>query len=282
MDSHRFPENYQTHSQLSTTCLLHKASVINKFSIKKCSYKYNNGIWYHVIYLSEPKEVQPLNVGILKSVSFKYNESNKVSEIWEHLKARPISSMYTLEHDCSSNILKLLITNLVECICQLTLEEIVDQTLIFGKKNTDEIAKFFLSNIATVSEKQGNFCFFLLNRFTLESIKNLPCKTKVRYLKKQLFMIHPLIKCFYFRKKYDSDNKTHSKSKVSDFCKDCSLMGYIPHYIHINIQELHNHFCIMNKKTSKMQGLLNLSIDMVYQAVQFVSQLEANTTSKKL
>ena len=104
--SHGFPENYQALNGVSTPCMLHKASAIDNFSIKKCTHKYYKGIWYHVIYLLEAKELESLNVGITNSVYFKHNESNKVSEIWEQLTAKPICSLYTLEHDCSPKILK--------------------------------------------------------------------------------------------------------------------------------------------------------------------------------
>ena len=287
MDLHWYENNQSKLSNeimISIPCLLHK-NITTSFSIKKCSYKYYKRCWCHVIYLSEPKELQtPLNS--IKSIAYKYNESNKVSEIWEYLNAKPLCSMNSLDHDCSSNILKLLISKLVECICQLTLNEIVIQTLIHGKKNPEENAKNFLSNIATVGETENNFTFYLLNRFTLESVKNLPNKkTKVRFLKKQLLMIHSLIKCFYFRKKneYDKTSRKYSKLKMTQFCKDCTLTGYISYYTYANIQELHKHFCIMNKNANKMQGLLNMStnISILYQAIQFVTQLEANVTPIK-
>ena len=275
---------------ISTPCLLHKASVINNFSIKKCTHKYYNGIWYHVIYLSEAKELESLTVGITNSIHFRHNESNKVSEIWEHLTAKPICSLYTLEHDCSSKILKELVSKLVQCICQLTLQEIVDQTLISGSGMSDMVAKFFLTNIATVAESNGSFSFYLLNRFTLKSVKHVSNKHKLRLLKKQLFMILPLVKCFYFTKKNSSNRKQetdtnghtgHNKYKLNDMCKNCTLLGYTARYMHANIQELHAHFCIVSKGTNKMQILLNMgsSINILNRAIQAVIQLEANTTT---
>ena len=93
-------------------------------------------------------------------------------------------------------------------------------------------------------------------------------------------MIPSLIKCFYFRKKneYDKASRKYSKLKMTQFCKDCALTGYISYYTYANIKELHKHFCNTTKNANKMQGLLNMSTDIsiLYQAIKFVSQLEAN------
>ena len=268
------PSGHNLPRVISTPCLLHKTSVINKLAIKKCTIKWYNNTWYHVIYLSEPKDQESLSVDILKSVTFKHNESNKISEIWELLHAKPICSMNTLEHDCSLDVLDYLIFQLIKCICLLTQDEIIDETLISG--SSDSAAKNFLTNIATVAENQGKLALFLLNRFTLKSIKHFSNKKKLGLLKKQLFMIQPLIKNFYFIK--NSSKSVKNRSLLNNLCKDCTLIGYRVRYMHANIKELHNHFCTTTKSTDKMQGLLNmdLKIDILEKTIQFVAQLEAN------
>lgn len=244
----------------------HDTDYVYKYEIAKCVIKQVGDKFYHVIYLKKGIEDTPFK--FLKSLDYHYIESsNMVDEVWEQVKNIPLSSIYSIESIINPILLNDIVTQMIQTICIVTLENCVYLQLIH---QTPHMIKSFLRDNTSIIQKNNSYSYSHLYRITMRKLVKTSNKKLYTTLSIQMYNIITLIKLLHYQKLSSKE----SKYSTLNSCKNCKLLGYCSRFQNINHLDLHTLIC-RDKNINQLYAIGKIYKDAKNDLVTAIQHVES-------